>query len=262
MIITVLDTETTGLDLLQHEVIEVGIVQARVDPTRIIRTKQWQTKIKPRYIERASPIALKINGYTDEKWANAAMPTKAIAEIKSYIQTSSLLVGQNLIFDLRFINKLFEDHGEMPLKFPNYYDTKMMAEGLVKLGKLKSSSLDFLSDHFNVKNYGRPHTALADANRTLEVYKILSKQTTPVQLSVNKPYDPYEGKQMTDQTDLGHSNSVQNVMAYGTPAAKAEIIARLIYIGNVEVLQKVYDAIPDKELDRIIGFAQAIYFRR
>lgn len=52
-----------------------------------------------------------------------------------------------------------------------------------------------------------------------------------------------------------NAGSVQNVMTYGTPSAKAEVIIRLIYIGNVEVLQKVYDAIPDRELNRIIGFA-------
>lgn len=191
MIITVLDTETTGLDLLQHEVIEVGIVQARVDPTRIIRTAQWQAKVKPRYIERASPVALKINGYTNDAWAKAITPSDAIAHIKSYIQTSELLIGQNLIFDLRFINKLFLDHDEDLIEYPDYHDTKMMAEQLVRNGKLKSSSLDFLCKHFKIKNYGRAHTALADANRTLEVYKILSKQINPVQLSSTKPYDPY-----------------------------------------------------------------------
>ncbi len=52
-----------------------------------------------------------------------------------------------------------------------------------------------------------------------------------------------------------HSGNIQNVMTYGTPSAKAEIIIKLIYIGNVEVLQKVFAAIPDKELNRIIGFA-------
>ena len=194
MILTFLDTETTGLDLLQHEVIEVGIVQARVDPTRIIRTTQWQTKIKPRYIERASPVALRINGYTDSAWTKAISPNDAIAEIKSYIQTSNLLIGQNLIFDLRFINKLFLDHDEDLIEYPDYHDTKMMAEQLVRNGQLKSSSLDSLCDHFKIKNYGRAHTALADANRTLEVYKILCKQVTPVQLSLAKPYDPYGDK--------------------------------------------------------------------
>jgi len=191
MIITVIDTETTGLDLLNHEIIEIGIVQARIDPTRIVRTCRWEAKIKPRYIERASPVALKINGYSEEKWQDAMSQEHAIADIKSYIRTSNLLLGQNLIFDLRFINKMFNDNGEKLLKFPDYHDTKLMAEQLVYEGKLKRSSLDYLCEHYKIRNRGRPHTALADASRTLDVYKRLLKETNAVNLSSNKPYDPY-----------------------------------------------------------------------
>lgn len=194
MIITVIDTETTGLDLLDHEIIEVGIVQARIDPTRIIRLQRWEAKIKPRFIERASPIALKINGYTEEKWKNAISQEHAIADIKSFIRTSELLLGQNLIFDLRFINKMFNDHNEKILKYPDYHDTKMMAEQLVYDGKLKRSSLDYLCEHYKIRDRGRPHTALADADRTLDVYKKLIKETEAIQLSVSKPYDPYGDK--------------------------------------------------------------------
>ena len=194
MILTVIDTETTGLDLLNHEIIEIGIVQARVDPTRIIRLKRWEAKIKPRYIERASPVALKINGYSEHKWQDAISQEEAIGFIRGFVWTSELLLGQNLIFDLRFINKMFNDHGEDLLKYPVYHDTKMMAEQLVLNGKLKRSSLDYLCEHYNIHNRGRPHTALADADRTLDVYKKLLKETTAVQLSSNNPYDPYGDK--------------------------------------------------------------------
>lgn len=49
--------------------------------------------------------------------------------------------------------------------------------------------------------------------------------------------------------------SITNIMAYGSPSAKAEIIVKLIYLENPDVLQRVYDSITDKELERIIGFA-------
>lgn len=60
---------------------------------------------------------------------------------------------------------------------------------------------------------------------------------------------------MSDTPSQYSSGNIQNVMTYGTPSAKAEIIIKLIYIGNVEVLQKVYDALTDRELNRIVGFA-------
>jgi len=60
---------------------------------------------------------------------------------------------------------------------------------------------------------------------------------------------------MSDVPSSSSGGNIQNIMSYGTPSAKAEVIIKLIYIGNVEVLQRVYDAIPDKELNRIVGFA-------
>lgn len=194
MILTVIDTETTGLDLVNHEVIQVGIVQARVDPTRIIRTFKWEANIKPSHIELASPIALKVNGYTSAKWKDAYDAKEVLPIIKNCIETSNMLVGQNLIFDVKFINKLFDDNKVSRPIYPNYYDTKLMAEQLKKQGILKRSSLDYLCEHYKIKQIGRSHTALADADRTLEIYKILTKITKSTQLSVENPYDPYNGK--------------------------------------------------------------------
>jgi hypothetical protein len=56
---------------------------------------------------------------------------------------------------------------------------------------LNRSSLDYMFEEYKIKRYGRPHTALADADRTLDLYKILRKETDAVQLSYSNPYDPY-----------------------------------------------------------------------
>lgn len=48
---------------------------------------------------------------------------------------------------------------------------------------------------------------------------------------------------------------IQNVMTYGTPAAKAEVLVKLIYIGNIELLQKVYDSYPTRDLNKFLGLA-------
>lgn len=56
--------------------------------------------------------------------------------------------------------------------------------------------------------------------------------------------------------DMIESNgNIQNIMTFGTPSAKAEVIIKLIYIGNPDLLQRVYDQFSDKELNQIIGFA-------
>jgi len=61
--------------------------------------------------------------------------------------------------------------------------------------------------------------------------------------------------QMTDIPATEQQRLIQNIMTYGTPAAKAEVIVKLIYIGNPELLQKVYDSYSDKELNKFITFA-------
>ena len=60
---------------------------------------------------------------------------------------------------------------------------------------------------------------------------------------------------MTETTAYSNSNSIHNIMTYGSPAAKAEIFVKLIQLENIELLQKAYDQFTDKELYCIIGFA-------
>lgn len=61
---------------------------------------------------------------------------------------------------------------------------------------------------------------------------------------------------MNEKADYSsYSQSIQNIMTYGTPAAKAEIFVKLILLDNPDLLQKVYNQFSDKELNRILAFA-------
>lgn len=196
MIITFIDTETTGLDLVDHDVIDFAALQ--VDWSRetgyfnII--SQYTTKIKTDNMARASPQALKINHYNEGDWVTAPYGFEVVSNIKQLIDRSQLIVGQNVVFDYRFINKIFDDnHRERP-RWGGYYDTKHMGDQLVHDGKLKKSSLDYVCKHFKIKNVGRPHTAMCDVLRTFELFKVLAPQTSLVQFEFNNPYDPYKDK--------------------------------------------------------------------
>ena len=147
MIVTFIDTETTGLDLFRHEVIDIAALQINISGDSHIEISRFESKIKPKKIEEASEIALKINGYTNKKWKEALPTVSVLPLIRSYIETSEVVVGQNLIFDYRFINKMFDGEEADRPKWPKYIDTKWMADQLVYEGKLKRSSLDFLCEH-------------------------------------------------------------------------------------------------------------------
>lgn len=201
MIITFIDTETTGLDLLSHEVIDIAALQVFVTENSYVELTRLEAKITPANIASASPVALKINGYSKRKWKNSLPASSTLPIIKSLIETSTYVAGQNLVFDYRFINKMFDAQNVDRPKWPQYIDTKWMADQLVHDKKIKRSSLDFLCEHYQVPTIGRAHTALTDVLRTVEIYKILSKQTETTYLNFDKPYDPYGDR--NEQTRKG-----------------------------------------------------------
>lgn len=191
MIITFIDTETTGLDLFKHEVIDIAALQISWTGEKFLEISRFESKIKPKRIEDASAVALKINGYTKRKWKESVDATTFLPLICAYVETSDAVVGQNLVFDYRFINKMFESNGQDKPKWPKYIDTKWMADQLVHDNKLKRSSLDFLCEHYQIPTIGRAHTAMVDVLRTFELFKILTKNTELTYLTFDKPFDPY-----------------------------------------------------------------------
>lgn len=194
MILTFIDTETTGLDLFEHEIIDIAAAKYEFADNELTLISKKEYKIKPKNIEKASEVALKINGYTKRKWKNSIKIEQILPELKEIIEKSDFLVGQNLVFDYRFINKAYDQANMDRPKYPMYFDTKWMADQLVHDKKLKRSSLDFLCEHYQIKFEGRAHTALTDVLRTADLFKILQKECEVLALSFENPFDPYGAK--------------------------------------------------------------------
>tara|TARA_B100000131_G_scaffold280259_1_gene285991 strand:- start:4176 stop:4778 length:603 start_codon:yes stop_codon:yes gene_type:complete len=194
MIITVLDTETTGLDLDKHEIIEIALISYLYDRdgNRYVMRK-YEQKIKPERIDLANPRALEINGYTDAAWLEARPAAEVLAEVKTIVEDSDILLGQNLIFDLRFVNEVCQRLDMAAPKFPAYVDTKEIADKLVKANWLEKSGMDYLVEHYNVEVSGRAHTALVDCERTMLVWdKLLEEVGEDYSLyTFEEPYEPY-----------------------------------------------------------------------
>lgn len=194
MILTVLDTETTGLEPHRHEIIDIALIQYVLseDGQRFVVNK-FNSKIKPAHIETANPVALKINHYKEEEYVTAPAHRDVLPVIRKYIENSDLLIGQNLIFDLNFINEACQKlYGEEDkVAFPPYIDTKAMADVLRKKSVIKKSGMDYLCEHFNVEFEGNAHTALVDCERTMMVFDRLLEECKDYELySYESPYDP------------------------------------------------------------------------
>jgi len=165
-----LDTETTGLDPTVHEIVEIAVVDLEGHVL-------LNTKIKPVNIERASPEALKVNGYNEADWAEA--PT--FDEIKDTVMEvlkHKIIVGQNPQFDRNFVVEALSRCGveKAYRKLKRHtIDTITLAwEHLVPCG------LDRLNLGAECEFLGIPleaHQALADAQGCRAVYLMTLRAT-------------------------------------------------------------------------------------
>lgn len=173
-----IDTETTGLDATVHEVIEYAIVRTNPNGEETLR---WATKIKPQNIEAAHPIALEVNGYTEEAWADA--PTmaevgeKILADLKGCV-----IVGHNVAFDENMLNENLKRAG-IDRRIPYHkVDTVTLAyEHLVKDG-LTSLSLDNIR-RFMGWSLDGAHTALQDVDDCKRLFDMLMARNRPAPIA-------------------------------------------------------------------------------
>ncbi len=196
--VAVLDTETTGINPDVHEIIQIGILVYNGFGGDLIEELNY--KIQPRNIESASAEALQVNGYTEEGWKDARKIEDVIEDIKLTLNKADVLIGHNLIFDINFVNKTFEEANQAIPSWPPYYDTKSMAREL-RGNNSWNTSLDRLCESYNINFEGRAHTAIVDCERTMTVWlKLVDDAKTDGRMGLiklytsEKPYDPFGRK--------------------------------------------------------------------
>lgn len=166
--LAVIDLETTGLSSQRHEIIEVGLILYSQKTNKIL--KKWCKKVKPLHIKTASAKALEINGYLKNKNKYTGDIKSVMSELNG-LTKGCILVGQNVSFDISFINKAMNRHNIRPAFDRRYVELYGLAWPHIK-DKLDNMSLKALCAYFNISNKNA-HSALVDCERTLEVYKCL-----------------------------------------------------------------------------------------
>jgi DNA polymerase-3 subunit epsilon len=164
------DTETTGLNAESNGIIEIACVRTSPDASEIIDEYQTKIVIEPeRYI--VDDEALRINGYTKEKWASACSLEQAMIDVVDRMPFGVQLAGHNVPFDLAFLKFSLKRCG---LKVPNFYyhtvDTMSLGHPLVVKGHIPNVKLVTLSNFFGVEHIDA-HTAMADVKACIGVYR-------------------------------------------------------------------------------------------
>ncbi|MEI6280416.1 MAG: 3'-5' exonuclease [bacterium] len=164
-----IDIETTGLNLLKQEIIEIGCV---LTTSNLEVIEEFELKIKPRQIENADPVALKVNHYNEKDWKDGIDLKKAI-EIFSKKVADCIMVGHNVSFDAGFLEYVFNETNTTNTMHYHKLDTISVAWAkLHKDRDFEHFSLRELCLRFDIKNE-RAHSALSDARATFELYKKL-----------------------------------------------------------------------------------------
>lgn len=159
--VTVMDTETTGLNPASDRIISMGAV--RVCGGRIYRSLGFDRLVQPGVPIPARSTA--VHGITDAMVADAEIFPAVHADFVELAQ-DTVWIGHNVAFDIAMLRRECALAG-LPWREPKALDTLLLAASL-NLG-LPGLSLEILAGYFGIDVHGR-HTALGDSLVTAEVY--------------------------------------------------------------------------------------------
>ena len=199
------DLETTGLDPLYNEIIEIGALKVRDGKV----AERFMEFIHPQ--EEISPMITNLTGITNEMVANARPADTVISDFLEFCE-DDVLIGHNVGFDYSFMKSGASNLGLTFEKFG--IDTFKIAQRTLK--SLPSKSLSSLCEYYQIENKAA-HRAYYDALATAKLYQTLAhyfesqdpKVFQPLQLQYKiKKVQPATPKQiallerLTEQKEL------------------------------------------------------------
>ena len=158
------DIETTGLDPMYDEIIEIGAI--KIEDGKEIET--FSTLIKPEY--EIDEFITELTGITNKMVIDAPKIDEVLPKFMDFIK-NSVILGHNVNFDINFIydNLITED---MKPITNDFVDTLRLSRRL--LPKLKHYRLSDLANYYNIDTTGS-HRSLTDVRITIDIFKNLEK---------------------------------------------------------------------------------------
>lgn len=187
------DVETTGLNPLEDEILEIGALKVREGRV----AERFMEFIRPTL--SVPPAITALTGITDEMVAGARSRRQVVADFLDFCG-DDILIGHNVSFDYSFMKCSAAADG-LPFEKMGI-DTLKIAQKVHR--DLESKSLGSLCDYYHIENRSA-HRAYHDALATAKLYQTLAhyfemddpKLFKPVQLTykIRKP-QPATQKQL------------------------------------------------------------------
>ena len=172
MLEVILDTETTGLSIIEkHRIVEIGCIELE---NQIPTNKIFHEYLNPQ--RSVSEDAYKIHGYSDDFLSDKKTFSEIAESFLKFIKDKKIII-HNAAFDLSFLNYEFRLINQKAINKNNIIDT-------LEIARLKypgsQNSLDALCKRYNIDNSKREkHNALIDCQLLKEVYINLVDQKEP-----------------------------------------------------------------------------------
>jgi DNA polymerase III alpha subunit (gram-positive type) len=175
-----LDTETTGVNPIDHSLHQVSMIYEDQ-----IGTQEFDFKIKP-YKDIFSPALKKgeiyietLNQYPDQRESFSEFLTTLDSLVDSRDPRDKLfLIGYNISFDEQFIRQWFHDNDN------NFYGsyfwnpsidvmTLAMNRLMFKRSLMPNFKLETVCQMFNIYNTGQQHEGMNDVIMTRKLHKVV-----------------------------------------------------------------------------------------
>ena len=161
----VVDIETTGLNPIRNEIIELSAL--KVQDNTIVDS--FTTLIKPN--EKIPTFITSLTGISNEMVKNAQPVENILADFCNFVG-NSVILGHNVSFDMRFIKENCKRH--LDKEFANStIDTLKISRKL--LPNIKNHKLSTLADHYGISSEGH-HRGLVDCEITYNVHQQLRQE--------------------------------------------------------------------------------------
>ncbi len=171
--IAITDIETTGLDPMIHEIIEIGLLV--LDQKTFEVTDRLDIKVRPEHIETAQASALTVNGYREEDWREAISLKEAMA-LYAEKTRGAIFCSHNVTFDWFFMHEAFRKTGVGHALDYHRIDLFTLAWAKLRKSDLEHFTMNAVAQYLGLEKEPDPHRAMGGATLACEVYKRLMKE--------------------------------------------------------------------------------------
>jgi DNA polymerase-3 subunit alpha (Gram-positive type) len=166
--IIITDVETTGLDPHYHEIVEIGAIKVDSNLNELAR---FDLKVRPLHLNRATPVALEINGYDSSVWINEAVSQFEAAQRFQAFSAEGILAAWNITFEYGFLDQLFRHTVLKSLM--DYHRIDLPSIAWARYPGITKLSLDAVGERFGLAPEQKPHRGIRGAEYELNVLRYL-----------------------------------------------------------------------------------------